>query len=118
MLVHCYAGQSRSVALMLAYLCSALHMRLADAFQLVLHARPSACPNSGRTPLQPCLPDKRADFLELDFLQHELLTTGCTSSRHTQPQAVMVVSAGFMRQLEAFVDTFQAASKGSSDEEL
>ena len=48
MLVHCYAGQSRSVALMLAYLCSALHMRLADAFQLVLHARPSACPNSGR----------------------------------------------------------------------
>ena len=48
-LVHCYAGQSRSVALMLAYLCSALHMRLADAFQLVLHARPSACPNSGRT---------------------------------------------------------------------
>ena len=30
----------------------------------------------------------------------------------------MVVSAGFMRQLEAFVDTFHAASKGSSDEEL
>ncbi len=47
MLVHCYAGQSRSVALLLAYLCSALRMQLADAFQLVLHARPSACPNSG-----------------------------------------------------------------------
>ena len=58
MLVHCYAGQSRSVALMLAYLCSALHMRLADAFQLVLHARPSACPNSGMSYGEFVPPDK------------------------------------------------------------
>lgn len=47
MLVHCYAGQSRSVALVLAYLCSALRMQLSDAYQLVLSARPSARPNSG-----------------------------------------------------------------------
>ena len=47
MLVHCYAGQSRSVALVLAYLCSALRMQLSDAYQLVLSTRPSARPNSG-----------------------------------------------------------------------
>ncbi|CAL5220799.1 g2872 [Coccomyxa viridis] len=46
-LVHCYAGQSRSVALVLAYLCSALRMQLPDAYKLVLSARPSARPNSG-----------------------------------------------------------------------
>ncbi len=46
-LVHCYAGQSRSVALVLAYLCSALRMQLSDAYKLVLSARPSARPNSG-----------------------------------------------------------------------
>lgn len=51
MLVHCYAGQSRSVALVLAYMCSALGMRLSDAYQLVLSARPSARPNSGIWPL-------------------------------------------------------------------
>ena len=45
--MHCYAGQSRSVALVLAYLCSALRMQLSDAYKLVLSARPSARPNSG-----------------------------------------------------------------------
>ena len=45
--MHCYAGQSRSVALVLAYLCSALRMQLSDAYQLVRSTRPSARPNSG-----------------------------------------------------------------------
>lgn len=47
MLVHCYAGQSRSVALVLAYLLAARGMSLSEAWQAVRAARPGAKPNSG-----------------------------------------------------------------------
>ncbi len=47
MLVHCYAGQSRSVAFVLAYLCAHQGLSLADAYALVLAARPCAKPNAG-----------------------------------------------------------------------
>ena len=75
MLVHCYAGQSRSVALVLAYLCSALRMQLSDAYQLVLSARPSARPNSGA----PCLLPR--------CLQHLGTLTVCTSPSHVFSRA-------------------------------
>ena len=48
MLVHCYAGQSRSVAFVLAYLCAHQGLSVADAYALVLAARPSAKPNAGK----------------------------------------------------------------------
>ena len=47
MLVHCFAGQSRSVALVLAYLVMERGLRLEDALALVRKARPGACPNAG-----------------------------------------------------------------------
>ncbi len=53
-LVHCYAGQSRSVSLVLAYLCARHNMSLADAYELVVAARPSARPNAGLAPLSLC----------------------------------------------------------------
>ena len=46
-LVHCYAGQSRSVAFAIAYLCAYQRMSLAEAHELVLSARPRARPNAG-----------------------------------------------------------------------
>ncbi|EIE23642.1 phosphatases II [Coccomyxa subellipsoidea C-169] len=46
-LVHCYAGQSRSVAFIIAYLCASKGMNLAEAYQLVLSVRPCARPNTG-----------------------------------------------------------------------
>lgn len=46
-LVHCYAGQSRSVAFAIAYLCAYQRMNLAEAYELVLSARPRARPNAG-----------------------------------------------------------------------
>ncbi|KAK9905626.1 hypothetical protein WJX75_003377 [Coccomyxa subellipsoidea] len=46
-LVHCYAGQSRSVAFAIAYMCACKGMSLADAYKLVLTVRPCARPNSG-----------------------------------------------------------------------
>ena len=46
-LVHCYAGQSRSVAFVLAYLCAHQGQSVADAYALVLAARPCAKPNAG-----------------------------------------------------------------------
>ena len=73
-LVHCYAGQSRSVALVLAYLCSALRMQLPDAYKLVLSARPSARPNSGVPCSLPEVPNHR------DWLCASRLSCCCCSS--------------------------------------
>jgi len=46
-LVHCYAGQSRSAAFIMAYLISRQGMSLVDAWEAVRAARPGAQPNSG-----------------------------------------------------------------------
>ena len=44
-LVHCYAGISRSASIVIAYLISYLSMSLIDALTLVKQARPIICPN-------------------------------------------------------------------------
>jgi hypothetical protein len=46
-LVHCYAGQSRSSTLVMAYLIEREKLRLHEALLLVQAARPCANPNSG-----------------------------------------------------------------------
>jgi len=46
-LVHCFAGQSRSVALVLAYLVMERGLRQEEALALVRKARPGAAPNAG-----------------------------------------------------------------------
>ena len=46
-LVHCYAGQSRSAALVMAYLMATEHKGLVEAWAAVRRARPCARPNSG-----------------------------------------------------------------------
>lgn len=46
-LVHCFAGQSRSAALVLAHLISEERLSLEEAFQKILEARPSIRPNTG-----------------------------------------------------------------------
>lgn len=46
-LVHCYAGQSRSSTLIMAYLIERQRLRLHEALLLVKAARPCACPNGG-----------------------------------------------------------------------
>lgn len=46
-MVHCYAGQSRSTTLVLAYLIAHRAMQLDEALDLVKAARPCACPNDG-----------------------------------------------------------------------
>lgn len=46
-LVHCYAGQSRSIAFAMAYLIGVRRCSLADAWARVKAVRPSAHPNSG-----------------------------------------------------------------------
>eukprot|EP01122_Echinamoeba_exundans_P016727 TRINITY_DN8574_c0_g1_i1.p1 TRINITY_DN8574_c0_g1~~TRINITY_DN8574_c0_g1_i1.p1 ORF type:complete len:216 (-),score=16.47 TRINITY_DN8574_c0_g1_i1:34-660(-) len=46
-LVHCQAGVSRSVAIILCYLMEHQKMRLKDALALVQEKRPNACPNHG-----------------------------------------------------------------------
>jgi len=47
-LVHCYAGQSRSAALLVAYLLlTSPEMRLGQALEQVQAGRPCACPNIG-----------------------------------------------------------------------
>lgn len=46
-LVHCYAGQSRSAAFIIAYLIGRQGMSLLDAWDAVRCCRPSARPNSG-----------------------------------------------------------------------
>ena len=47
MLVHCYAGQSRSAALVIAHLMAARQLGLVEAWALTRAARPCAQPNSG-----------------------------------------------------------------------
>jgi protein tyrosine phosphatase (PTP) superfamily phosphohydrolase (DUF442 family) len=46
-LVHCYAGQSRSSTLVMAYLIAREGLQAEQALQVVKTARPCACPNSG-----------------------------------------------------------------------
>lgn len=46
-LVHCFAGQSRSAALVAAYLISSEGLDPGDALHMIRQARPSAQPNSG-----------------------------------------------------------------------
>jgi hypothetical protein len=46
-LVHCYAGQSRSAALVIAYLMKSQGLGLMDAWALTRAGRPCAQPNSG-----------------------------------------------------------------------
>ena len=46
-LVHCSAGISRSVAVVLAYLLEYSDMDLVDAYEYVQQRRPVACPNRG-----------------------------------------------------------------------
>lgn len=43
-LVHCGAGKSRSVAVVVAYLCRYMGMRLDEAIAFVVERRPGACP--------------------------------------------------------------------------
>jgi hypothetical protein len=46
-LVHCYEGKSRSVALLLAHLMISRGWTLAAALQHIKEVRPCACPNAG-----------------------------------------------------------------------
>ncbi|XP_057421881.1 dual specificity protein phosphatase 1-like isoform X2 [Lotus japonicus] len=46
-LVHCYAGRSRSVTIIVAYLMKTLGMSLSEALKHVKSKRPQAAPNSG-----------------------------------------------------------------------
>ncbi len=46
-LVHCYAGQSRSTTLLAAHLMIARGLQLRDALAMLQAARPSVCPNLG-----------------------------------------------------------------------
>lgn len=46
-LVHCFAGQSRSAALIMAYMMESYRLDLAEAWQTVRNARPCALPNPG-----------------------------------------------------------------------
>lgn len=46
-LVHCFAGRSRSVTVIVAYLMRTHHMSLSEAFELVRSKRPQAAPNQG-----------------------------------------------------------------------
>ncbi|PSC76494.1 dual specificity phosphatase 1-like isoform B [Micractinium conductrix] len=46
-LVHCYAGQSRSAALVIAHLMASCGLSLADAWAATRAARPCARPNAG-----------------------------------------------------------------------
>jgi atypical dual specificity phosphatase len=45
--VHCFAGISRSVTIVIYYLMKHHKMRFSDAFELVKKKRPIACPNFG-----------------------------------------------------------------------
>ncbi len=45
-LVHCYMGMSRSVALCCAYLMRMHHMRYEDALAFMVKCRPCSSPNS------------------------------------------------------------------------
>eukprot|EP00899_Mesostigma_viride_P022967 jgi/Mesvir1/3855/Mv19819-RA.1 len=46
-LVHCFAGRSRSVTVVISYLMAAHDMSLDEALAIVTKARPVACPNPG-----------------------------------------------------------------------
>lgn len=46
-LVHCFAGKSRSVTVVVAYLMKTLRMSLSEALQHVKSKRPQAAPNPG-----------------------------------------------------------------------
>lgn len=46
-LVHCYAGVSRSATIIVAYLMQEKHMTFMEAMQHVRRRRPIACPNFG-----------------------------------------------------------------------
>ena len=46
-LIHCYAGKSRSVAIIIAYLIKKYHMKFEEAFSFVKNKRKEICPNLG-----------------------------------------------------------------------
>lgn len=60
-LVHCGAGKSRSVSVVVAYLCRYAGMSLSEALALVKERRPGACPAD-------CFVDAIKRWLELDKL--------------------------------------------------
>lgn len=60
-LVHCGAGKSRSVAVVIAYLCRYAGMSLTEALAFVSARRPSACP-------APCFIEAIKRWLRLDEL--------------------------------------------------
>ena len=64
-LVHCGAGKSRSVAVVIAYLCRYAGMSFAEAAAFVAERRPGACP-------APCFAEAIKRWLRLD----ELATKG------------------------------------------
>ena len=64
-LVHCGAGKSRSVAVVIAYLCRYAGMSFVEAAAFVAERRPGACP-------APCFADAIKRWLRLD----ELATKG------------------------------------------
>ncbi|TXH58628.1 MAG: hypothetical protein E6Q97_01855 [Desulfurellales bacterium] len=65
LLVHCGAGKSRSVAIVVAYLCRYAGMSLSEALGFVSARRPGACP-------APCFIEAIKRWMKLD----ELATTG------------------------------------------
>jgi protein-tyrosine phosphatase len=46
-LIHCYQGKSRSVAIIMAYLIKFHNMTVAESLDAVKSVRPMACPNNG-----------------------------------------------------------------------
>jgi len=60
-LVHCGAGKSRSVAVVIAYLCRYAGMSYAEAAAFVAERRPGACP-------APCFAEAVKRWLQLDEL--------------------------------------------------
>lgn len=60
-LVHCGVGKSRSVAIVVAYLCRYAGMSLSEALSFVRERRPGACP-------APCFVDAIKRWLKLDEL--------------------------------------------------
>ena len=60
-LVHCGAGKSRSVAVVIAYLCRYAGMSFAEAAAFVAERRPGACP-------APCFAEAIKRWLRLDEL--------------------------------------------------
>lgn len=61
-LVHCGAGKSRSVAIVVAYLCRYAGMSLSEALSFVHARRPGVCP-------APCFIDAIKHWLKLDELE-------------------------------------------------